>query len=256
MVTEVEAKQQAGSTLREYLRVVARWRTLRDVQARADRAALVLPNGGLRARRLYLHVLSQCGSALDVREQRALDVDALAQAARRALQAFVRPLQVALLRRSAWVVGCAVVICGVAMLVALSIPAARARLFPPDLGRNARFTISSAMGGLSTHGVGTGSVDPLFFHTNQENDPYIEVDLGKVANVRRVVIENRQDCCGERALPLNVEVMEKDGPRLLCQRRSPFQTWTCNTGGVRTQKLRVRRPGPAMLHLRRIEVYE
>jgi len=57
-------------------------------------------------------------------------------------------------------------------------------------------------------------------------------------------------------LPLNVEVMEADGPRLLCQRRSPFQSWTCNTGGVRTRTLRIRRPGPTMLHLRRIEVYE
>jgi len=255
MVPDVEAKQQAGSTLRENLHLVARWRTLHQVQARADRAALTLRDDGQRARRLYLYVLKECGQPWAA-EDRQTTTESLGRSARRALQTLIRPLKRALLRRILLTVVGAVVICGAGLLVALSIPSARAWLFPPDLGRTAQWRVTSAMGGNGKTGVGAGSDAPIFFHTVQENNPHIDLDFGKVVSVRRVVIENRSDCCGERALPLNVEVMEADGPRLLCQRRSPFQSWTCNTGGVRTRTLRIRRPGPTMLHLRRIEVYE
>jgi hypothetical protein len=161
-----------------------------------------------------------------------------------------------LLRRTLLLCAGALLICGALFLLALAVPSGRAWLFPRDLGRTAHWQVTSALGGNGKSGVGTSSDDPLFFHTASENNPSIDLDFGKVVHVRRVVIENRADCCGERALPLNVEIPGADGPRLLCQRRAPFRSWTCDTGGVRTKTLRIRRPGVSMLHLRRIEVYE
>lgn len=261
MASDVKAQQQTGSpqadsSLRQSLRLIAKWRFLRAIQARADRAALTLADEGRRARRLYCYILKECDGHQTVPQTPDSEMDRLGRAARHALRDLIRPLKRVLLRRALWVLTIAFVICGAALLLVLALPSGRAWLFPADLGRTARWHASSAMGGSVTRGVGTNSDGPLFFHTISQDDPYVDLDLGKVVNVRRVVIENRSDCCGERALPLNVEVMEAGGPRLLCQRRSPFRSWTCATGGVKTQTLRIHRPGPTMLHLRRVEVYE
>lgn len=163
----------------------------------------------------------------------------------------------ALLRSSLLVCGAAVLGVGFLIGVASAIsPGARHYFFPPNLAASAGWQTSSAFPGTPPGGVGPSSPWPLFFHTVEETNASITIALPRPALVRRVRIRNREDCCQERAVPLDVEALGKDGPRLLCQRRTPFSTWTCNTDGVRTQRLRLRHPGLGTLHLAEIEVFE
>jgi len=48
------------------------------------------------------------------------------------------------------------------------------------------------------------------FHTNQEHNPWWQVDLGHRQRLDEVVIYNRQDCCSERARTLRV-LLSEDG---------------------------------------------
>jgi len=133
---------------------------------------------------------------------------------------------------------------------------ARAYFFPPDLAALARWQTSTTYPGGPQSGLGAGSPGPLFFHTLEQQDASIVLTFQRTVAIRRVRITNRSDCCQERALPLNVETLGPKGHRLLCQRRSPFDRWTCDADGVRTQALRIRHPGTGTLHLARIEVFE
>jgi hypothetical protein len=52
-------------------------------------------------------------------------------------------------------------------------------------------------------------------------------------------------------------VPDGDGWRLLCQRRSPFTSWTCRPAApVATNRIRIQVPQETMLHLKRVAVYE
>lgn len=199
-----------------------------------------------------MHVLDRVG----VEPLPGMDVAALSRQAARAIREFSRPLWVGVARAGLLTLGLGIGLGIVVALLALVSTTVRARVFPTDLGLTARYKASSTMPGLAQEGVGTYARGEVFFHTNWENRPHIDVDFGRVVRVRKVRIENRQDCCGERALPLDVTAIGKSGERFLCQRRAPFDTWTCQAGGVRTRRIRIEVPGPSMLHLRSIEVYE
>lgn len=78
---------------------------------------------------------------------------------------------------------------------------------PPSLLKGRPYKTSSVYSGFSPEtGKSNGSPTKIFFHTDEESRPSIEFDLGKVEKVHRVRVKNRSDCCGERAVPLRVEV--------------------------------------------------
>jgi hypothetical protein len=209
-------------------------------------------NHAVRSRRLFVHVLRSLG----VEPSPSADIAELGQQAERAIRQFSRPLRRAAARVALWFLGL-VAMLGVAVaLLSLVSPTVRARLFPPDLGLTAKYRVSSTIAGLPSTGIGTYARGEVFFHTNLEMRPHIDLDFGRPVRVRKVRIENRRDCCGERALPLDVKAVGKNGERFLCQRRAPFEAWTCEVGGVRTSRLRIEVPGTSMLHLRSVEVYE
>lgn len=51
----------------------------------------------------------------------------------------------------------------------------------------------------------------LFFHTTEEDHPWIEIDLGRLRRIHRVIVSNRFDCCSDRAVPLVVELRDARG---------------------------------------------
>src|SRR5689334_11017378 len=69
--------------------------------------------------------------------------------------------------------------------------------------RSIRFLASSAYDGYGAEGHLT---DPaaygLLFHTRSEREPWVELDLGEARGVRSIDIQNRTDCCADRAVPL------------------------------------------------------
>lgn len=178
-----------------------------------------------------------------------------AMAAHAAVRAATAPYRRALVELSRVLAAAGLVALLSTAVVAMVSPAARRRLFPRDLAAGRPWTASSADQGLPATGTGPSSEGNLFFHTLNEHDPFVEIDLGGEHVVRGVRIDNRVDCCQERAPPLNVEIWTGTGWQLIAQRRTVFEVWRSDVGPVRTSKIRFRRPGESYFHLRRISVY-
>jgi hypothetical protein len=139
-------------------------------------------------------------------------------------------------------------------LLCLGVPGVRALVVPNDLAKSASWAASSAVWGFHAHGFGPRG-DPQFFNTASEERPWVRVDLPHAAQISGIRVDNCPDCSEERALPLNVEIL--DGPHfhLVCQRRSPYSSFTCRFPPVRTSAVRVTLAGYGFLHLSRIAVY-
>lgn len=134
-------------------------------------------------------------------------------------------------------------------------PPVRRWLFPPDLGARAKWQASSAFPDTPMSGEGTRSEKPFFVHTQFQDGPWVSIDLGRTVRISKIVVENRADCCQERALPLDIEIPEGTGWRQVCQRRSPFDSWSCHPRDTKTRTLRLRRPGVGALHLKRVAIF-
>jgi hypothetical protein len=130
-----------------------------------------------------------------------------------------------------------------------------ARLFPRDLAAGRPWNAGTGELGMPASGVGPASDGPLFFHTREVRNPTLEIDLDGEHLIRSVLVENRADCCQERALPLNVEIWNGSAWQLIAQRRTPFKVWKYDVGPVRAGKIRFRHPGTNYLHLKRISVF-
>jgi len=131
----------------------------------------------------------------------------------------------------------------------------RARFFPRDLAAGRPWLASDADPGYPSSGAGPSTDGPALFHTSGLDRPWVEIDLGREHVITGVRVENRKDCCQERALPLNFEVFDGQDWRLVVQRRTTFSTWTCDFAPVRARRVRLLRPGQGNFHLRRISVY-
>lgn len=145
------------------------------------------------------------------------------------------------------------------LLGCLISPGLRTRLFPPDLCARRPWVASSFMPPNPLSGVGPSTTrQDLFFHTQPSDHPWIEIDLGAPRTIRSLLIENRRDCCQDRAMPINLEVLDGASGqwRFVAQRRSGFTVWTHKFPPVRAQRVRVRLAGTGVLHLRRISLYQ
>jgi len=97
----------------------------------------------------------------------------------------------------------------------------------------------------------------FFFHTQEQNQPWMEIDLGAVQRISSVKIKNRQDCCAERAVPLVLEV-SKDGQKWnqLARKNEVFGTWHAKFAPVETRWVRLRVARKSMLHLQSVDIYK
>ena len=184
-----------------------------------DALALTRPPGWAdRSRRAYLGAIRR----LDRRLAAAAPADRcpVAHAVLREARRPYRRLAAVLARRAALgFVGLA----ALALVASAVSPAARAWLFPPDSapshrGRRAapppaaccRYVHPLERRVLHAHGFAGSPVGPD--HAAAPGEGARGADW------------NRSDCCQERTIPLNVEVPDGNGWRLLCQRRSPFSS--------------------------------
>jgi hypothetical protein len=95
----------------------------------------------------------------------------------------------------------------------------------------------------------------FFFHTNEESEPWIEIDLGGLRQVSSVQVENRHDCCRERAVPLVIEVSrDKKKWTQVARRTDEFSFWEASFPRTRARWVRVKIKGTATLHLARVRV--
>lgn len=134
------------------------------------------------------------------------------------------------------------------------IVSARAR---HDLGAGKSWEASSAWGTASLRGtLGPGQSQP-FFHTAEENDPYVDIDLGASRRVTRVEVVNRSDFGAERAIPLTIWVGASRGSmRQVAKRDQSFETWNAVLpAGTDARWVRVRAVRKTFLHLDDVRIY-
>ena len=88
-------------------------------------------------------------------------------------------------------------------------------------------------------------------HTQNENRPWWQVDLGKQTEVQKVVVWNRVDCCQNRLNNFDVVLdSSKCGSVGAAQRKN-----TVSCSGKKGQKVKVQLQGKGYLTLAEVEVY-
>lgn len=126
---------------------------------------------------------------------------------------------------------------------------------PRDLAQGKPWRASSATAGMSTSGVLESTGAGFFFHTNNEPNPSVTVDIG-LHDIHKVVVTNRRDCCQERAIPLVIETMAPGGTwRTVAERDEPFSEWAATFPRVSANQVRVRAMRTTLFHLADIKVY-
>jgi hypothetical protein len=97
----------------------------------------------------------------------------------------------------------------------------------------------------------------LFVCTNEEKDPWVEFDLGKNREISRIEVENRRDCCSDRAVPLIVEVSENHKRwKTVARQDVEFKTtWQAKFTPVKARYVRLRVHRVSFLHLARVRIF-
>ncbi|HEU4534206.1 MAG TPA: discoidin domain-containing protein, partial [Polyangiaceae bacterium] len=149
----------------------------------------------------------------------------------------------------------------VVVLAALAVDGA-VRLRPlvvrgPDLAAGKAWHPSSSVGPCAPakHAC-AGAVTDILFHTEEEDSPWLEIDLGARQAFGRVDVTNRSDCCGERALPLVLEASD-DGVawRAVARRDEPFRKWKVVFDRQWARYVRLRVERRSILHLDGVSIY-
>lgn len=140
-----------------------------------------------------------------------------------------------------------------ALLVAtiVSVP-----FLPRPWGTDYHWRASSAAPAFKDTGI-LGVLGPsgLLFHTNEENQPWVIIDMEKSRSIDRVVIKNRVDCCRERGLPLVVEVgLDGTSFTQVGRRTEVFDTWTLRFTAREARYVRIRSEATTCLHFREIRI--
>jgi hypothetical protein len=119
---------------------------------------------------------------------------------------------------------------------------------PTDLAQGKPWRTSSALNALFPANI--------FFHTNLETNPWLEIDLGKPTEIQSLYIRNRSDCGQERALPLIVEAsLDATTWRELARHDTVFTLWNPTFPQTTTRFVRLRIPRFSALHLEQVKVF-
>jgi hypothetical protein len=97
----------------------------------------------------------------------------------------------------------------------------------------------------------------FFFCTNEQQNPWIEFDLGENFQVSRVKIDNRIDCtgCSRRAAPLIVEVSHDKTTWIeVAKRERPFDEWDAKFPKQKARWIRLRVPRRTYFHLKQVRI--
>lgn len=126
----------------------------------------------------------------------------------------------------------------------------------PDLARGRPWRASSSYDTCdpAAHRC-AGHTTDIFFHTQDDASPWLEIDLGAAKRFSRVEVKNRSDNFAERAVPLVIEVSQ-DGTNFfqVAQRRETFSLWKAKFSPQTARYVRLRITRKSFLHLERVSV--
>ena len=127
-----------------------------------------------------------------------------------------------------------------------------------DLAAGRAWRTSSTYGGTACRSPAqTCSESPdYFFHTEEQDKPWVEIDLGAPALVSSIRIDNRKDCCPDRALPLLIELgTDQEQFKQVDRRDEVFESWRSEFEPTTARYVRVRAARRTLLHLARVRVF-
>ena len=101
-----------------------------------------------------------------------------------------------------------------------------------------------------------GARTSILFHTLEDAEPWFEIDLGAVHELTRVEVQNRTDCCQERAVPLIIEVsLDHQHYRTVAHKFTSFEHWSQGFPATPGRYVRLRVTRRSVLHLDQVQVY-
>lgn len=104
------------------------------------------------------------------------------------------------------------------------------------------------------HRCGDAHTD-IFFHTNEEIQPWLQIDLQKPTEFSVIEVVNRSDCCPDRAYPLAFEVSQDATTwREIARQPQSFYEWKAKVAPVTARYVRVKALKKTWLHLERVTV--
>ncbi|RYE88933.1 MAG: discoidin domain-containing protein [Myxococcales bacterium] len=126
-----------------------------------------------------------------------------------------------------------------------------------DLTEGRSWEASSSWGGTPRQGQFSRVMTRPFFHTDDESDPWIEIDLGAARPVTRIEIDNRSDYGKDRAVPLTISVaVARNAWREVARRDEVFDTWKASLPpNTQARWLRLQVKRRSLLHLDDVRVY-
>lgn len=253
--------------LRAFLEELRAARALRTEKARAERDVgmadalstrfLLGPraaNAAVRADRLYRKAARSLPAEGD--DAGATIAEPRSEALRRLFAARAR-FRAALLRTSILALPWLLIVGAVIALVA-QVPPIKSYVSPKNIAaRHPWRTNGPSDVGAPTHGSLPGRfTDRFFFHTAEIDQPWIEVDLEAERVISAFSVENRTDCCQERALPLVLETsLDQKTWTTVARRRGLFTKWKMSFPEQRARYVRFRSERTTNLHLKSIKVY-
>ena len=100
-----------------------------------------------------------------------------------------------------------------------------------------------------------GVTTRILFHTQEEESPWVEIDLGDRKPIHRVDVFNRSDCCLDRATPLVAEISSDEVAwKEVARQYEPFVRWTAHFPVNQARYVRLRVARKSFLHLEGIEI--
>jgi hypothetical protein len=126
-----------------------------------------------------------------------------------------------------------------------------------DLARGRPWRVSSTYGAAGCKSPQQTCPDgpDYFFHTAEEDRPWVEFDLGSVQTIGAVRVENRRDCCTERAAPLSVEIStDQKQWREVLHKEDNFRSWKGEFTKVRARYVRLRATRRVSFHLAGVRI--
>ena len=138
-------------------------------------------------------------------------------------------------------------------MAALSVPVFTYFRFASD---SFRYRASSAHKGFPSEGyIGRIYAFGLVVHTQQQREPWIEIDLEELRAIHRITLKNRADCCHDRGLPLVVETATEDKVWVEVARRDKaFDRLDLHFPERQARWIRIRSTANTVLHFREIKV--
>lgn len=151
-------------------------------------------------------------------------------------------------------VGALLAVAVVALVAGIFIVDARERA--RDVAKGKPWEISSRWGeGCNSPEQACDNSPQFFFHTLEENDPWIIIDLEQPTRISGVRVENRGDCCQERSIPLVVDVSnDKQHWTEVARRTTDFGTWKASFPATEARYVKFHVPRITNLHFKRVHV--